>query len=159
MRCLYYTVHKTLTHEAVTQNGAFPPTATIFAFYPFFLSTTVQRCLQFSSMPRPLRLQWTKPTHHPAINYQNKSWNTVITIPHGTNEPIPSCFAQAHILSAWDVVAIKLCIHGYYSVYLFILFCLLVCGYGYIVFYWCVVILSVVLSLAVCVWFLCFSWH
>ena len=44
-----------------------------------------------------------------------------------------------------------------------VLFCLpfhtpllLVCGYGYIVFYWCVVILSMVLSLAICVWFLCF---
>ena len=157
MRCLYYTVRKTLTHETVAQNGAFPPTATIFTFYPFFLSTTVLRCLQFSSIPRPLCLQWTKPTHHPTINYQNKSWNTVISIPHGTNEPIPSCFARAHILSAWDVVAVKLCIHGYCSIYLFILFRLLVYGYGYIVFYWCMVILSVVLSLAICVWFLCFS--
>ena len=129
-----------MTYEAVVQNAAFPLTATTFASYPFFLSTTMQICLQFSSMPRPLRLQWTKPTHHPAINHQKLRRNMVIAIPHETKEPIPSCFTPAHILSAWDVVVVKLCIHGYCSVYLFILFCwtvvwlwlycfLLVCGH------------------------------
>ena len=44
--------------------------------YPFFLSTTMQRCLQFSSMPHPLCLQWTKPTrYHPAINHQKLHGN------------------------------------------------------------------------------------
>ena len=79
MRCLYCTIHKTLTHEVVAQNGAFPPTATIFAFYHFFLSITVQRCLQFSSMPHSLSSSM-KCTYPPSCNKPSKQELTMLFI-------------------------------------------------------------------------------
>ena len=79
------------------------PTANFSEWCSSFPQLLCLRCLQYASILRPLPLQWIVPTHQ-LINHQNRG-NTVIPL-SGTNEldPLCSSFAQAHLLSTWDIL-------------------------------------------------------
>ncbi|KAK9997605.1 hypothetical protein SO802_022291 [Lithocarpus litseifolius] len=55
-----------------------------------------------------------KSTYPPTNKPSKQELKPVIANPHGTKELTPLCFARAHLLHAWDVVAatVGLCIHG-----------------------------------------------
>ena len=79
------------------------PTANFSEWCSSFPQLLCLRCLQYALILRPLPLQWIAPTHQ-LINHQNRG-NTVIPL-SGTNEldPLCSSFAQAHLLSTWDIL-------------------------------------------------------
>ena len=82
----------------------------------FFSQLPVAECFQSPSMLCPNPLQCLSPTHQPQ-SYQNKAHQLMKANPiHRTKRKDPLCStnAQAHLLSAWVIVAatVGLCIHG-----------------------------------------------
>ena len=80
-----------------------------------FFSTTVTECLQSSLMLCLDPLQWIAPTHQPQ-NHQNRAHMVQANLLRENlwKDPLCSSFARAHLLFAWDIVAITvgLYIHG-----------------------------------------------
>ena len=72
---------------------------------PIIFLFVMRRCLQCTSMLRPLPLQWIAPTHQ-IRNHQNKG-NTMVFPLSRTNTWVPLCssFTHARLLFAWNVVA------------------------------------------------------